>query len=248
MDKDVLINDFAIRCFRDVADQDYIAARLSFRSGLYPQFYWQSLQALEKYFKAIFLFNRIKATDIGHDLHKAIEYIDDLPFSIEMCERTEEFIKIVSNYGENRYFVTSYEVEGPKLSELDQAVWEIRRYCKLLDYEEKQLNGETINMLSYELDKIKESRKYLSKFRSFNGLLEKIIENRDHCSRNALTWQNLFFGKTLRKNVRTPTGFMTVNSPLYLNPEILDELIKYIFIPKNQANVIRNSIKNNSSE
>ncbi|MCA1796649.1 MAG: HEPN domain-containing protein [Geobacteraceae bacterium] len=61
MEKRILINDFATRSFRDVADQDYIAARLSYRHGLYPQFHWQSLQALEKYLKAILLYNREQA-------------------------------------------------------------------------------------------------------------------------------------------------------------------------------------------
>jgi hypothetical protein len=55
------LNSFATRSFPDIADQDYISARLSYRSNLVPQFHWQSLQALEKYFKAIFLYNRIKA-------------------------------------------------------------------------------------------------------------------------------------------------------------------------------------------
>jgi len=30
-----LINDFAIRSFRDTADGDYIAARMAFRAALY---------------------------------------------------------------------------------------------------------------------------------------------------------------------------------------------------------------------
>jgi hypothetical protein len=44
-----LLNDFAKRCFRDVADHDYILARLAYRSGLFPQFHWCALQAIEKY-------------------------------------------------------------------------------------------------------------------------------------------------------------------------------------------------------
>ncbi|WP_107804507.1 HEPN domain-containing protein [Nitrosomonas oligotropha] len=68
MESRVLINDFATRSFRDIADQDYIAARLSYRHGLYSQFHWQSLQALEKYLKAILLYNRIEAKNINHDI------------------------------------------------------------------------------------------------------------------------------------------------------------------------------------
>ncbi len=61
MSTDILLNDFAIRSFRETADCDYIAARLSFRAGLVPQFLWQSLQAIEKYLKCILVLNRIRA-------------------------------------------------------------------------------------------------------------------------------------------------------------------------------------------
>ncbi|MEO7863422.1 MAG: hypothetical protein ABIU05_23895 [Nitrospirales bacterium] len=42
-----LINDFAIRSFRDTADGDYGAARMAFRAALYQQFFWASQQAVE---------------------------------------------------------------------------------------------------------------------------------------------------------------------------------------------------------
>lgn len=53
-DTEALIDSFADRSFRDIADKDYIAGRLSYMNGLDTQFLWQSLQAIEKYFKAIF--------------------------------------------------------------------------------------------------------------------------------------------------------------------------------------------------
>lgn len=45
---DRLLNDFATRCFRDVADGDYIAARLAWRAKLFPQFLSSAQQAPEK--------------------------------------------------------------------------------------------------------------------------------------------------------------------------------------------------------
>jgi hypothetical protein len=45
---DRLLNDFATRCFRDVADGGYIAARLAYRAQLFSQFLWSSQQAIEK--------------------------------------------------------------------------------------------------------------------------------------------------------------------------------------------------------
>lgn len=74
---DAYLNDFATRSFRDIADQDYIMARAAYRATLYPQFLWSGLQAIEKYLKAILLYNRIpqpKGKDLlRHDLARALE-------------------------------------------------------------------------------------------------------------------------------------------------------------------------------
>ena len=50
---DVLVNEFAVRSFRDVADGDYIAARMACRAALVTQFQWSSQQAVEKILKAL---------------------------------------------------------------------------------------------------------------------------------------------------------------------------------------------------
>src|SRR6266571_4943728 len=68
LELDALVNDFAVRCFRDIADGDYIAARMACRAALVMQFLWASQQAIEKYLKGILLLNRIPAKDVRHDL------------------------------------------------------------------------------------------------------------------------------------------------------------------------------------
>lgn len=240
MRKSTLINDFAIRCFRDTADQDYIAARLSYRHGLYPQFYWQSLQAIEKYIKAILLFNRIKAKDINHDLIRALKYTEKLPFELRRSEVTRKFIEELSEYGRFRYLEASYSIIGPKLAQLDKSVWEIRRYCAVLNYEINNLNGELRNLLQNEISKIETSEGMSpQKFRLQGGLLEKIIDDRNHRSRAALIWQNLFFGVAIRKKVFMSKPFLAVNSPLFLHPEILEDLLEYVFLPKDVINAYR---------
>ena len=75
MNKEILINVFAIRSFRDVADYDYIAARMAYRAQLVPQFLWSSLQALEKYLKCILLLNRIKSTKPTHSLKALLDLL-----------------------------------------------------------------------------------------------------------------------------------------------------------------------------
>jgi HEPN domain-containing protein len=232
MNIEPLINDFATRSFRDVADQDYIAARLLYRYGLIPQFHWQALQALEKYLKAILLYNRIKAKKVKHDLDKALEKAKELPFRLNLSSSTVELIKHIDTFGRFRYLETSYFVDGPKLVQLDRAVWEIRRYCRVLNYENKLNDGTVKNMLELEIDKIKRSDdKSPHKFRIMGGVLENILDNRENVARVALVWQNGFFTGKSRKFVKSPILFNAVNSPLTLHPEILEEVQKYIFIP-----------------
>lgn len=240
MDKDLLINDFATRCFREVADQDYISARLSYRSGLYPQFHWQSLQAIEKYLKAILLYNRIKAKNINHDLITALKYTKKLPFEIQRSDVANEFIEHLARYGRFRYLEASYHIEGPKLVQLDKTVWEVRRYCKVLNYDLPMENGQSKNMLASELNYITDSQKRPRQlFKIPGGLLEKIIQNKKHPARNALIWKNLFYGESIRHKVSIGRIFVGANSPLTIHPEILENVLEYIHLPKDVINAYR---------
>ena len=229
----MIVNSFATRCFRDVADQDYIAARMSYRAQLIPQFLWSALQAVEKYLKAILLFNRIKAKDVGHNLAKAREHCQELPFHIKLSPSSDELIEHLDAFGRFRYLETSYYVHGPKLVELDKTIWEIRRYCRVLNDELKLKNGQTINMLGLELERIANSEKEApQKFRLTGGILENILDRKDHPARKPLIWQNVFFGSCTRNKVRVPIYSDATNSPLSLYPEILAEVRKYVFLPE----------------
>jgi HEPN domain-containing protein len=233
VNNDVGLNDFAIRCFRDVADQDYIAARLTYRAGLFQQFHWASLQALEKYLKAILLLNRIKAKDISHNLSKALNYVGELPFELRISEPSRSFIDHIDAFGRHRYLESSFYIHGPKILELDRAVWEVRRYCQIINYDIELDNGEVKNMLGMELEKIKKSEGFERRiFKLPGGFLEKVVEKKDHPSRQALVWQNAFFGLKKRKNVTIPLYSHSTNAPLYLHPEIIDDVVKYVKLPK----------------
>ena len=104
MDSLLLLNDFAKRSFRDVADQDYISARMNYKAQLREPFLWSSLQAFDKYLKAILLFNKVSSKGISHDLNKGlalVENIRDISFSIP--DDVKEFINYINDYGTNRY-------------------------------------------------------------------------------------------------------------------------------------------------
>lgn len=233
METNILLNDFATRSFRDVADMDYIAARMSYRAGLVEQFHWQGLQALEKYLKALLLYNRVKAKRIGHDLSKALMKANQLPFDLELTAPARQLIEHLDTFGRFRYLEASYFIHGPKLVDLDRTVWEIRRYCRVLKYEVRNPDGSVTQMLPIELGRIEQSKDAPPhKFRIIGGALEKILDKKDDAARGPLVWQNGFFGSKHRKTVTMHVRRQGKNSPLSLHPEILDELKEYVYLSK----------------
>ena len=228
---DAHLNSFATRCFRDTADADYIAARLCYRSALISQFHWLALQAMEKYLKAILLINRIPARNVRHDLSKAIALCQKLPFDLELFPDTRKFIAHIDEFGSDRYLTQSYCIYGLKLLELDKAVWDLRRYCRVVNFDQELPDGSSKNMLEPYLAMIKAAETNPLNAGLVGGHLESILERKDHPSRGALIWQNAFFYSRPRKTVKVPRWSSGVNSPLSMYPEILKEVEKYVFVP-----------------
>lgn len=227
------VNAFGTQSFRDQADRDYIAARLACRHELFPQFLWSSHQAIEKYLKAILLYNRIEATRVGHDLAKALSLTHSLPFEIELSKRSRKFIDYLAKVGEFRYIDVPFYVYGHILIDLDLAVWEVRRYCQVLDVFGKQLPPDEQKLLEDAWSDLASSEtKPRYRFRLNGGLLEKIVTDRKHPSHSALLWHNPCFGVRRRATVKAKNHLNAENSLLYLYPEMLDELLKYVFIPR----------------
>lgn len=237
---DRYINGFAIQSFRDQADRDYIAARLACRYGLYPQFLWASQQAVEKYLKAILLFNRIKASKVRHDIAEALRLTDGLSFKIELSDSSKEFIDHLAQVGEYRYLDVPYHVRGHILIDLDHTVWEIRRYCQVLDVFGKALpDEEQVLLEEAKVGLARSNDEPRHKFKISGGLLEKFIQDRKSQSRPALLWQNPCFGSRNRATVRSRNLISAQNSLLYLYPEMLEELIKYVYIPSHLKTAYR---------
>ncbi len=234
------LNSFATQSFRDQADRDYIAARLACRYELFPQFLWASQQAIEKYLKAILLYNRIKATKVGHDINKALLLTEGLPFKIELSKRSRKFIDHIATYGEFRYLDVPFHVHGHVLVDLDLAIWELRRYCQVLNVFGKVLPEAEQVLLREALDQLARSDdepRY--KFRLHHGLLEGIIGKLTHPSRAALLWQNPCFSSRKRAKTMAKSHFNAQNPHLTHYPQMLEELLKYVYIPKGLAEAYR---------
>ena len=238
---DKYINNFASRSFRDIADCDYINARICYRAHLVSQFHWSALQAIEKYYKAILLYNRIKAPKIGHSLSEAQRHTKQLPFTIKLSETSTKLIEHLDPYGRFRYLDSSYFIKGPVLVELDKAVWELRRYCRVINYNVILSDGsEPINMLEHKLEDIESAEENPRNYYKLRqGKLEEIIKNETHHARASLIWQNGYYGNTELKDVSIPTYTYAENAPLSIYPDMLDKLVEYIKIPSEVVKAYR---------
>ncbi len=230
---DAHLNSFATRCFRNVADCDYISARMCYRAGLISQFHWAALQAFEKYFKAILLYNRIKAKNIRHNLADAQKLTQRAPFTIRLSDVSKKLLSHLNDYGRFRYLETSYFIRGPKLVELDKAVWELRRYCRVLDYELPIPSKGPKSMLKLELERNENAERLpFQQFHIIGGKLEAILKKKTDPARAPLIWQNGFYGSSRRKRVSVPMHSYSENSPLFLHPQLIDHVLEFIHIPK----------------
>ena len=223
------------------ADGDYIVARQAFRQRLMQQALWSSLQSIEKYLKAIMLYNRVSSHKLAHNIVEAFARVrHEVTFEMKLTPAAEDFIQYLDDYGKHRYFEISYYTMGREMVLLDHTVWYLRRYCQVLDYTLADTGGTEKRMLDVELRVIDESvKRPFQQFRISGGYLESIIDKPDHPARTALIWQNGFFGKRIRKKVRIPGGMQAGNAPLLLHPEILDDVLKYVFIPADAVKAYR---------
>lgn len=80
------------------------------------------------------------------------------------------------------------------------------------------------------------------------GTLETIIDKKEHPAREVLIWNNLFFGPSQREGVKVRPDWESGNSPFFLHPEIIDEVVKYVHIPDRIADGVRQFAKQKAAE
>jgi hypothetical protein len=220
MNLKIALHAIAQETFRDQADGDYISARMNYQMELREQFLWASLQACEKYLKAILLFNEKSARfcdgaktgeqkkrrpEFGHDLLKllvAVQEITDLP--LDKPEWLTEFLGYLNRFGNNRYLSIATYAVGDELRRIDEVVWTLRRLCQSFDWFVTCGDGPENNHRPRLLAQISnpERRKNPALERPFgaiDGHLEKVLKrpHRD-MARRALVWNNLFFANRQR--------------------------------------------------
>ncbi|WP_421581176.1 hypothetical protein [Shinella sp. M31] len=135
---------FAHQFFVKPADTNYLLARFTRSQGMHEEFYWQSLQAIEKYIKSGLILNGQSAKGFGHDIvklwkaHKVtfgqaaahnIEKPDQLHSDRWRTTSLEHLVEKINIMGhpDSRYGLISYHTSPDDLFKLDQLVFELRR-------------------------------------------------------------------------------------------------------------------------
>ena len=152
----VLQNSVVTETFVDTADQNYLIARWAYHRGMFTDFFWNSVHALEKYFKASLLLNGQSGisdadrNEFRHDLIKLYKAVssyagDLLPNALEQPQQlrgidwqNENLLDFLARFNElgdanNRYNLYGYRQRWEDLCHLDQAVFSIRRLAFNLD-------------------------------------------------------------------------------------------------------------------
>jgi len=235
-DAEIYRNNFARRCFLEPADGDYIAARTLFRNQCYDQFLLPAQQCIEKYFKAILLFNTISCREPTHDLEQLLskcELIDFIAFS----EKTKEFIKQINGLECTRYLTYSFSARREYLLDLDNAVFEIRKFCR----SDSQFARALARTDTTQLKKMTLRGLMIS-----SGLLERVLQNRNRKFTNLrenLIWKNFYFGKRRKKRISFESGFWAKNAPLGIaqDRECYEAVKDYVYLPREVHNFFRRS-------
>jgi HEPN domain-containing protein len=217
MELQVILNTFASDVFRKQADYDYIAARANYRMRLRQQFLWSAHQAVEKYLKAMLLFNGRSARfytpagttgkrEFGHNLDALFAEVKSIAlFKIEIEPEDEKFLSYLSSQGgANRYLSTSAYNTSDAIHRLDRLVWHIRRYCQYIADRGIGCREAVPGMQEAVVRSIGDPSKKTTphSFALFGGEVEAVIK-RDpkDPARKALVWANLWYGKKKRLRV-----------------------------------------------
>lgn len=210
--------------FRDVADRDYIAARIVHKYELWEQFYWMALQSIEKYLKAIVLYHDGDTRCFRHDIVKAFAAAESIkPLDMQISPRAKLFVEYLNARGGNRYFNCPLSTNGNELLHLDHTVWQIRRYCDdyFFPHDHPVFLEHSKARLAYvHNDALKDRAKFrLDK----SGYLEQVLDSNKHRTiRESLVWKNLYFGALNRKYIHVKCSQNWRQPGNFIFPEILD--------------------------
>lgn len=213
---------FISSSFRDVADEDYVAARLAYRHDLLEPFLWLSLQAVEKYLKAILLFHRKNTRDYSHDVVRAFRDVKTIPGLVFPAD-IDVFVTYINEEGPNRYAEYPSTLRDDALIGLDRTVWHLRRFCYPIPRASRAFTDRVAALGTNPLD-------YRHKFSIDGGYLETVLAKRS-IKRDQLVWKNFWFGSRRRREIKRFPSRMAWRQPVhFMRPEmfaIIEPLVRF---------------------
>ncbi len=191
-------NRLATECFRNVADRQYISARMGFRLGLVDSYLSSATRAMEKYLRAILIYNGRSEKNLSHNLLNILGQVEGIgQIRFTAARREREFIVHLNAYCEGGYL----DCKGTRLSraptELDHAVWSVRRYCMYLGGTHVGRDGRVTDLLAVNLRNINSEyyRKHPADFKIAGGVLEEVLQRPPPDERRrSLVWRNAYYG------------------------------------------------------
>lgn len=228
-------NSFAIRCFRDTADGDYISARTAIRNKLYYPFLWSAAQAIEKYLKCILVLNEASSKNLGHNLGRCIRRVErETAITISLSPRESALIDKLKDLDGDRYLTKSYTGEDQDLVALDLLTWRLRQLCSPLgfdpasgEYRADLWLSDATRILGLTIGKANDGLVE-------GGFVEKILADNKHPARKNLVWRNPGYHSSRRKRIPVSRGYHAVNSPLFNyfeDEELMRRIESVIYIP-----------------
>lgn len=217
----------AVQCFRDTADQDYIHARLAYQNKLTPQFLWSSLHCLEKYSKCILVANGFSTKDFGHVINPAINWFEEKTgLNLNLSADVRKFNEGLE-LARYRYMTVSNVSKGSDIVLLDKSVHEIRRYCQQFSFDEEERKSQILELANKNSEN---EIKNIQRIRLNGGVLERILNDKEHPARKALIYQNAFFSTRKRSTISIRQNITAYNSVFFENPELFKLAKDYIRI------------------
>ena len=229
-------NQFASECFVGPADRDYLCARAAWRLGVAENFLWLGSQSLEKYLKAILLFNGCAAKGIGHNLAKALTRVRSIHLlPISWPDPVLRCIDHFHRHGQKRYLDIPFYCRGHELVDLDRTVWHLRRFCRPLGPPPPGVNKTTVEwmriLLGNAITPAGEQRPHT--VRLSRGVLEDVLTGKQgRVARQTLVWNNVWFGARHKSKVSVGGLAKSAIPPHYRHPELFPELDKIVDFPK----------------
>ena len=218
--------------FRDMADNDYIAARALYKAECYEQFCWCSCQCIEKYLKSILLINGYSIKHFQHRVVNLFDSVRQLSVLGNQLQFEDHIDDWVLHFERNGHPDVRYNQQSLCMSPLndlmllDKIVWNIRRYCQSFYFHQnnvlnKPISLAILNNVLLQMDHGKHN---------LGGILENELSKKHSVLKKSLIWNNLYFSNRKRNVVKMKTSFLAKNCFLQLHPELINFLKDYISI------------------